>query len=247
MAKNTVPVNFKDDIINSSMGGKRRYKIINNSDGTISLEDATTYDQVGSNFGASQLNATNQAVNAAADAGKIIDDIEVIRNVTKEGYVAGALALKQVNSNLGGIEFNITDNKPQWRKVGADTWNFFTSGLDLLLTFSVSNPSYLTEHYYTDIVEDVSNGWKVSTNGNIRFLGYANLIVTGGSAGSITIKINDVDKYSLSVDSTSQMQIDVTLDINYGDTVKIYCVGSIINGQYYDNRVVAGKLHMIFG
>ena len=40
MAKNTVPVNFKDDIMNSSMGGKRRYKMINNSDGTVSLEDA---------------------------------------------------------------------------------------------------------------------------------------------------------------------------------------------------------------
>ena len=100
MAKSTVPVNFKDDIMNSAMGGKRRYRMINNSDGTISLEDATTYDQVGSTFGAAQLNATNQAVNAAADEGKIIDDLDAINNVTKEGYMAGALALKQVNSNL---------------------------------------------------------------------------------------------------------------------------------------------------
>lgn len=106
MAKNTVPVNFKDDIMNSSMGGKRRYKMINNSDGTVSLEDATTYDQVGSNFGAAQINATNQAVNAAADAGKIIDDLDAINNVTQEGYMAGALALKQVNSNLE----NVTDS-----------------------------------------------------------------------------------------------------------------------------------------
>lgn len=100
MAKSTVPVNFKDDIMNSAMGGKRRYRMINNSDGTISLEDVTTYDQVGSNFGAAQINATNQAVNAAADEGKIIDDLDAINNVTKEGYMAGALALKQVNSNL---------------------------------------------------------------------------------------------------------------------------------------------------
>ena len=104
MAKNTLPVDFKDDIMNNAMGGKRRYRVINNSDGTISLEDATTYDQVGSNFGAGQMNATNEAVNAAADAGKIIDDIEVIRNVTKEGYVAGALALKQVDNSLDDYE-----------------------------------------------------------------------------------------------------------------------------------------------
>lgn len=123
MAKSTVPVNFKDDIMNSSMGGKRRYKMIDNSDGTISLEDATTYDQVGSKYGAAQINATNQAVNAAADAGKIIDDLDAINNVTKEGYMAGALALKQVNSNLGGYALTTIDGKIAYYKEseGADS------------------------------------------------------------------------------------------------------------------------------
>lgn len=65
MAKATLPENFKDDVLASSMGGKRRYNLIHNSDGTVSLEDATTYTQVGSNFGAAQVNATNTAVNAS--------------------------------------------------------------------------------------------------------------------------------------------------------------------------------------
>lgn len=133
MAKNTLPVNFQDDIMNSSMGGKRRYRVINNSDGTISLEDATTYDQVGSNFGAGQMNATNEAVNAAADAGKIIDDIDTIRNVTKEGYVAGALALKQVDDSLTEQPTFIYDESGQITgyktKVGADTVFPFKSKL----------------------------------------------------------------------------------------------------------------------
>ena len=63
MAKSTLPVNYQDDILNSAMGGKRRFKLINNSDGTVSLDDVSTYDQVGSSFGASQINAMNQAVN----------------------------------------------------------------------------------------------------------------------------------------------------------------------------------------
>lgn len=108
MAKSTVPVNFKDDIMNSAMGGKRRYRMINNSDGTISLEDVTTYDQVGSTFGAAQINATNKAVNAAADASKVIDDIDAIRATTQEGYMAGALALKQVDDSLGEDENGMT-------------------------------------------------------------------------------------------------------------------------------------------
>lgn len=100
MAKATLPVDFQDDIMSVSMGGKRRYRLIQNTDGTYSLEDATTYDQVGSNFGAGQINATNQAVNDSADASKIIDDVDDIDAVTEEGYIAGALALKQVNRKL---------------------------------------------------------------------------------------------------------------------------------------------------
>ena len=101
MAKATLPTNFKDDILASSMGSKRRYNVINNSDGTISLEDVTTYTQVGSTFGAAQINATNAAANAAADASKIIDDYDTLMANTQAGYMAGALAVKELNSNLG--------------------------------------------------------------------------------------------------------------------------------------------------
>ena len=100
MAKATLPTNFKDDILASSMGSKRRYNVINNSDGTISLEDVTTYTQVGSTFGAAQINATNKAANAAADASKIIDDYDTLMANTQAGYMAGALAVKALNSNL---------------------------------------------------------------------------------------------------------------------------------------------------
>lgn len=40
-----------------------------------------------------------------ADASKIIDNIDDIAANTQAGYMAGALALKQVNSDLGGLKF----------------------------------------------------------------------------------------------------------------------------------------------
>lgn len=104
MAKPILATDFKDDIMQESMNGKRRYRMVNNSDGTVSFEDVTDYQQVGNSYGAGQINTTNEAVNASADAGKIIDDIDTIRNVTKEGYVAGALALKQVDNSLDDYE-----------------------------------------------------------------------------------------------------------------------------------------------
>ena len=105
MAKSTLPVNFTDDVLNESMSGNRRFKLIYNDDGTVSLEDVTAYDQIGSNFGSKQVNETNEAVNAAADAGKIIDSLATARAVTEEGYMAGALALKELDESLEWKEY----------------------------------------------------------------------------------------------------------------------------------------------
>ena len=102
--KQPQPTNFKDDIMSDTMNGKRRYRMTENPDGTISLEDVTSYTQVGSTYGAAQVNAANTAINAAADAGKIIDDINALKAVTEEGYIAGAKAVAdlvgQINSNI---------------------------------------------------------------------------------------------------------------------------------------------------
>lgn len=52
--------NYVDDIFD---GDNRKYRQINNSDGTISLSDVTNYSQMGDKFGASDINATNTEVN----------------------------------------------------------------------------------------------------------------------------------------------------------------------------------------
>ena len=119
MAKATLPTNYQDDILKSSMNGKRRYTFTDNSDGTKSLEDATQYEKVGSNFGAADMNKTNAAVNAAADASKIMDNVDDIAANTQAGYMMGALAGKQLIQNLGGYKFDIIDGIPSY-KAGAD-------------------------------------------------------------------------------------------------------------------------------
>lgn len=54
---------YLDDILDTSVNEKRKYRIINNADGTISLEDVTEYSQNGDNFGAFDINITNKTVN----------------------------------------------------------------------------------------------------------------------------------------------------------------------------------------
>ena len=88
--KPTLPTNYVDDIPNPSVEGMRRYQMIYNSDNTVSFKDVTPYDQTGSDFGAGDINLTNEAVNQSADAGKIIDDLDTAEATTEDGYIAAA-------------------------------------------------------------------------------------------------------------------------------------------------------------
>lgn len=106
MAKQTLPTNFKDDILASSMGGKRRYNLIQNDDGTYSLEDVTDYTQTGSDFGAGQINATNKAVNESCDKANVIETMDDIVANQASGMIAGAKAVAELNGNIG---INIVD------------------------------------------------------------------------------------------------------------------------------------------
>lgn len=54
---------YKDDVLNTSANEKRKYNMITNEDGTVSLVDVTDYSQVGDSFGAADINATNKKVN----------------------------------------------------------------------------------------------------------------------------------------------------------------------------------------
>lgn len=100
MAKQTLPINFVDDILAQPMGGKRKFAITDNGDGTYSIEDVTEYTQIGSDFGASQMNQTNQAVNDSCDKADVIDDLDDIVANQAGGMIAGAKAVAELISKI---------------------------------------------------------------------------------------------------------------------------------------------------
>lgn len=69
-----LPVNFQDDVLDTAVNEKRQYNLIDNENGTKSLEDVTVYSKVGSNFGAEQINQTNTAVNRLIDNTSNVDN-----------------------------------------------------------------------------------------------------------------------------------------------------------------------------
>ena len=54
---------YKDDVLDTSVNTNRKYSILQNIDGTVSLLDASVYTQNGDTFGAGDINATNAKVN----------------------------------------------------------------------------------------------------------------------------------------------------------------------------------------
>jgi len=101
--------NYKDDIFT---GDYRKYRQINNSDGTISLSDVTQYSQTGDKFGASDINATNQAVN------QLNSDL----TAKVAGFTSGSY------TKVTGLAYDSTNKKLGLKVNGADTVIPFRNG-----------------------------------------------------------------------------------------------------------------------
>ncbi len=86
---------YKDD----KFSGRRKYQVIKNDDGTISLDDVTDYAEEGDIFSSHDINATNKAVN---DAGDKINDLkeQKVVSVLSEKW-NGAIPYTQVISVPG--------------------------------------------------------------------------------------------------------------------------------------------------
>lgn len=106
MAYTPLRTDFKDDILDSS-NYKRKYKQVVNNDGTFSFQDETTYQQVGSDYGAKEVNEERAAINNVYENKLVsLDDVAL---VTEEGFFVDALAVKELNSKITAMN-NIIKN-----------------------------------------------------------------------------------------------------------------------------------------
>lgn len=62
---------YKDDILDTAKNTRRKFKMINNTDGTVSFKDVTSYIQVGDLFGASDVNEITKEVNKLTKKKKV--------------------------------------------------------------------------------------------------------------------------------------------------------------------------------
>lgn len=174
MAYTPLRTDFKDDILDPS-NYKRKYKQVVNNDGTFSFQDETTYQQVGSDYGAKEVNEEREAINNVY-ANKLVtlDEIDL---VTEEGFFVDALAVKELNSKIMTTNANLTktntvleNRKPiiidstAQGTVNWDTNNFLKSGVTYAFVVTVS--SNLNSENYKQEISCALNSVNMGNNGN---------------------------------------------------------------------------------
>ena len=158
---------FKDDILDSSNTG-RKYRQITNNDGTMSLQDETTYQQVGSVYGAKEINEEREAINNIY-ANKLVtlDEIDL---VTEKGFFVDALAVKELNSNLTKTNTVLENRKPIFidstaqGTVNLDTNSFLKAGITYAFIVTVS--SNISSESYKQEINCALNNVNMGNNGN---------------------------------------------------------------------------------
>lgn len=167
MAYTPLRTDFKDDILDSS-NYKRKYKQVVNNDGTFSFQDETTYQQVGSDYGAKEVNEERAAINNVYENKLVaLDDVAL---VTEEGFFVDALAVKELNSNLSKANTVLENRKPIFidstaqGTVNWDTNNFLKSGVTYVFIVIVS--SALNSESYKQEISCALNSVNMGNNGN---------------------------------------------------------------------------------
>ena len=217
MAKTTLPTNYVDDVLNGAMDGKRRYREIPNADGTISLEDATTYDQIGSNFGASQLNLMNDNINQSFDSNKMLKTMDEVNAVTEEGYGVDALVVKQVNDSLGGVQFGI-DGEGNRCYLGADgsLIPFSSGSAEVVMFFQcLVDRGTLLPNFSTDTI------YTVAEKGTYSIVTMINSYVNSGYSVYHNSNIVASVTYSINGGKTAISYNQVNIECEVGDTISI--------------------------
>jgi len=126
--------NYKDDILDVSVNTKRKYRMTENSDGTVSLDDETVYTQEGDSFGASDMNAMAHAINNTSS-----DAEHTSYDNTTSGLQATNVqdAVDEINDNLaqtpitvGGETLSTIDDKLNYLIEGKDFSNVGVGGVN---------------------------------------------------------------------------------------------------------------------
>ena len=224
--------NYKDDILDVSVNTKRKYRMTENADGTISLDDETVYTQEGDSFGASDLNAMAHAINNTSS-----DAEHTSYDNTESGLTSDNVqgAIDEINDNLTAkvTKFSGTDSGNTYVTVDGlayDATNkklgLKVNGADTVIPFSGDDISIY------DMGWTAGYGANATINKNITLNGKKYVLHIFGAGGrsdssrNAQAKLNNVIIEPLSQNSTNGMIYkSYIFECNPGDVLNVYAYG----------------------
>ncbi|MCM1327268.1 MAG: hypothetical protein NC094_12100 [Bacteroidales bacterium] len=99
---------FKDDVLDEQKNELRRFRMIENSDGTVSFVDVTEYKQMGDVFSAENMNQTNATVNEISKSVNNLSSGTINGNFTV--YADGSSPDPDLKVRDGRVDILKTDN-----------------------------------------------------------------------------------------------------------------------------------------
>jgi len=204
MSRENLPTNYVNYELATAMGGMRRFNQINNSDGTISFEDATTYSTTGTTYGASEINTANALINeinelvgvtsisgsGQTDITSLLGGTDITESTLGigDGTVTGAIS--ELNSNLTNLGFSfgatlttITTTTTYTPSVDAVVFGYIESIANVARTIKVDENivarSYSSSgNTSTGVFAIVPKGSTLATSGDIISLTVKKLIIS---------------------------------------------------------------------
>lgn len=168
-------------------------------------------------------NGTFKAIKAEQDGnGKVISDTYILRESilnsqeeieanTSGENVAGALALKEINNNMGGLRFGVdADGNYGYYKDGADTVTPFKSGGKISV----------------DAISMLLSG-SISTTTTVSFTGLKSITFKMWSSGTVTVTYDDGTTKDITVNIGSTGAKKKTIDVVGANKIAIRTQSSV--------------------
>ena len=227
---------LKEDYKDAVFAGLRKYKMLDNGDGTVSPVDMTEYETAGDKFGAKDVNAITKMVNCTGDAFDPERDYEVGDYAIHENTVwkfttahpAGAwdeshvektrilVEIAEQNKNLGDLTF---------AQDADGNWGYKVGGADPVIPFGGS---------LEPLVLKASQSYTADQSGYVLAFG-ASANANGSNLCSVTIKKNGNAVTPKFATANSLKLGAAWIPVDKGDVISIIPKG--VNSNYQASMI----------
>lgn len=242
----STPVTDGQILFDTSGNGKM---YLDNGTDRLEMGGAITVD-------ASLSKTSTNAIQNKAVTGNILNSLAEVSAATQQNTIAGALALKEVNSSLGGLSFGVDENGNYgYIKEGADTVTPFSRGLNVEYE-ELSQNSFLFDDILKHGLETSSIYLKGSVNPSLNYdkdiviknleKGYYYARIYGNNTNDKSVTItaslsetifDDLEVTNEGADWSNSINLHCKFKVSDSSTFKIHYKGSVGGNNvtyYYD-------------